>query len=142
MSRSKPTKFKIEDFIRESNMLDGLFHDPSPAEIAAYEAVLSRASLNVGVIEGFVQGLAPQAKLRDACTWGLKALLHDAMKPSSDQYKTHRDFQAMQPFTDCNGRASRVIWLWMMGGSIRSSFLHEWYCSGDLYIVGREDETQ
>lgn len=29
-------------------------------------------------------------------------------------FKIHSEYESIHPFTDCNGRSGRVIWLWMM----------------------------
>jgi len=49
----------------------------------------------------------------------------------SDPFLAHKEYESLHPFTDCNGRTGRIIWLWQMlklkkklapGG-----FLQTWY---------------
>ena len=46
---------------------------------------------------------------------------------------THVEYETLHPFTDCNGRSGRMIWLWQMLKQDRLvaglSFLHSWYYS-------------
>lgn len=49
-------------------------------------------------------------------------------------YKTHQEYESLHPFTDCNGRSGRALWLWQIvnykvfnGELPRLSFLHSYY---------------
>lgn len=41
----------------------------------------------------------------------------------------HHRYEHLHPFTDCNGRSGRALWLWMSGGIVHTplGFLHHWY---------------
>ena len=57
----------LEDFIRESNRIEGIHRAPTEAEIAAHERVMdtSASAFNVKTLEDFVAVVAPGKKLRE-----------------------------------------------------------------------------
>ena len=152
----------LEDFIRESNRIEGIHRAPTEAEIAAHERVMdtSASAFNVKTLEDFVAVVAPGKKLRERSGMNarigshiaprggpevlreLKELLDDARRPDADPYKIHCRYETLHPFMDGNGRSGRVLWLWMMiqrgdrTEAIGLGFLHNWYYQS-LDALGR-----
>ena len=51
-------------FIRESNGIEGLHHEPTQAEVKAYTALLALPRVTVADLEEFVAAIQPDAELR------------------------------------------------------------------------------
>ena len=137
----------LEDFVRESNRIEGIHRSPLPHEIMAHREILSASELTISDLRWFVAAVEPGAILRDrfgldvgvgryvAPRGGpkiveqLTSLLAEAKRPSSprDAFLIHHAYEQLHPFMDGNGRSGRVIWLWMMGGVAPLGFLHHWY---------------
>lgn len=135
----------LEDFVRESNRIEGINRDPTPTEIEAHRWFLALAEPCVIDLETFVDMIQPSAKLRrhtglnvrvgnhypppggHGIEVRLTALLEDATLASASAYGTHLSYETLHPFTDGNGRSGRVLWLWMVGGKAPLGFLHEFY---------------
>ena len=135
----------LEDFVRESNRIEGINRDPTPAEIEAHTRFLSVPKLAVFEMERFVSVIQPCAVLRRVVGLNVRvgshfpppgghgievrltALLEDAAPSSASPYATHLSYETLHPFTNGNGRSGRVLWLWMMGGEAPLGFLHTFY---------------
>ena len=135
----------LEDFVRESNLIEGIHREPSSIEIDAHAIFLALEQVNVPDLERFVAVIQPGAKLR--CFEGmnvqvgghiappggyniendLRILLHEAEDGRQSPWTTHRDYQNLHPFMDGNGRSGRVLWLRMMGGKAPIGFLRQFY---------------
>ena len=135
--------FTLEDFVRESNMIEGL-HRVRDEEIAAHEYFLTRPVLTIMAFEEFVHQVQPGAALRRKSTqnvsvgryipphggphieFELQRIIDDT---EATIWQSHADYEALHPFIDGNGRSGRVFWLWMMGGieEVPLGFLHTWY---------------
>lgn len=135
-------------FLKESNLIEGITAPPSFEEqmVAATFLDLSELTLNdfllfVGVNQGDavlrdraglnVQiggGLAPLGDI--TIKTRLLDLIADANE-NADPYQTHVKYEMLHPFTDCNGRSGRILWLWMMRRQKRSiahmGFLQTFY---------------
>lgn len=139
-------------FVEESFAIEGIQLSPEEftRAIAAHKSLLAKKTLTVAHLTKFVEALEPGAILRDqagldvrvgsyvAPSGGshiadkLKALLNlCAMFVGSTEqaFTYHTQYEALHPFTDCNGRSGRAVWLWMMPPKQRFqlSFLHAWY---------------
>ena len=133
----------LEDFVRESNRIEGILRDPTGREITAHKALLALDRITVGNLEVFVMGIQPDAVLRREV--GLNVRVGNHIAPAGGPeiegrlenilahmdkhgaYKTHLAYEDLHPFTDGNGRSGRALWLWQMGGEAPIGFLHRFY---------------
>jgi Fic/DOC family len=129
---SYPERFDLADFIRESNMIESLYHDPHPAEIAEAIRFLSLSQPSIADLQQFVMVNEPKAVLRDKVGLNvrigrhlppagapgirkkLQAILDDIEMASCTPYQAHQRYEMLHPFTDGNGRSGRILWLWMV----------------------------
>lgn len=135
----------LEDFVRESNRIEGILRDPFDDEIEAHERFLARGEISLKGLEDFVAVIQPGAVLRRKVGLNVRVGNHIAMpggpeveallldilarmrKDDRDAYPTHLAYEDLHPFTDGNGRSGRVLWLWQMGGEAPIGFLHRFY---------------
>lgn len=135
----------LEDFVRESNRIEGILRDPFEDEIRAHERFLARGAISLKGLEDFVAVVQPGAVLRREVGLNVRVGNHIAMpggpeveallldilarlrKDDRDAYPTHLAYEDLHPFTDGNGRSGRVLWLWQMGGAAPIGFLHRFY---------------
>ncbi len=133
----------LEDFVRESNRIEGILRDPTEDEISAHERFLALGKITVRDIEDFVGVIQPDAALR---RWtGQNVRVGNYIAPPGgpeiemrlenildhmhkhNAYKTHLAYENLHPFTDGNGRSGRALWLWQMDGEAPIGFLHMFY---------------
>lgn len=135
--------FTLEDFVRESNRIEGIHRDPTKEEIEAHADFIYLPKPMIEHVEQFVSVIAPRHRLRDKD--GLNVRVGDHIAPGggpnirselnfllsklkvSDPWETHVAYETLHPFTDGNGRSGRAIWLWQMNGDYRIGFLHRFY---------------
>lgn len=140
--------FSLEQFVAESNKIEGIHRKPTKDEIAAHRAFLSPPTFWIEDVVSFVSVIAPNKPLRDRA--GLNVRVGNYLAPPGGPeirakleqilslarnsnpvaaFEIHRKYERLHPFMDGNGRSGRVIWLKMMGGINRVplGFLHTWY---------------
>lgn len=139
----------LSDFVRESNLIDGISRDPSGDEIAAHEAWLRVKNIDVTQLCEFQKIIAPDKPLRIKAGMDVQVGRHIAprggktMRPAlegiiglasigtQNPWQTHVAFETLHPFMDGNGRTGRALWAWQMQKSGRDpfglSFLHRFY---------------
>ena len=137
----------IEDFVRESNFIEGIVREPTHAEVAAHQRFLALSKVSISDLEEFVRTVQPDARLRNypgldivvgpyrpppgsiGIPTALDHILQFVVRSASEQqiFWVHHQYENLHPFTDGNGRSGRALWLWMMRGRSPRLFLHEWY---------------
>lgn len=139
-------KFDLEEFVRESNRIEGILRAPKPQEIYAHAAFINVVQPTTADLEGFVGVIAPGHRLRDK--HGLDVYVGNHVPPrgapeirtaldtllarvneGADLYhpwQAHIDYETLHPFTDGNGRSGRALWLWQMQAA-PLGFLHQFY---------------
>ena len=137
----------LTTFIRESNRIEGIEREPYQKEVAALERFLRLETIEVWDLELLVETFQPGARLRDKPEMNVQVGNHIAPQGGSEirsaleailqttqngasPYQAHRDYEAVHPFTDGNGRSGRALWLWMMHrnhGGAPLGFLHTFY---------------
>ena len=136
--------FTLVDFVRESNMIEGIYREPTKEEIQAHEQLFSQ-QITVESLREFVRTIAPGCDLRDGPgmdvvignhrpPYGgplIPCLLSDLISDlyGLSAYEAHHRYERLHPFMDGNGRSGRALWLMLMGGiaKVPLGFLHTWY---------------
>ncbi len=135
------------DFIVESNEIEGIHRDPSEAEIAEHLRFMKLDEITIEDLERFVSVYQPYAELRDRAgldvrvggyypppgdisrRWDLQGILDCVVGDNmigNNAWLIHQDYESLHPFTDCNGRSGRMLWMWQMQ-SAPLGFLHHYY---------------
>ena len=133
-------------FIRESNKIEGIFREPTEAEITRLQKFVLLPTLTVEDIVEFVSFTQPDARLRDnpgvpgvrigdhiappsgpEIRHNLEVILSEMQHGNLSTYEAHCAYLNLHPFTDGNGRSARAIWLWSMNGKAPLLFLHTFY---------------
>lgn len=155
-----PEKFRLMDFIRESNKIEGIERSVWPAEFEAHAWLLGEPELQFKHLARFVQVLAgPQHRLRNQVGINVRVGGHyppaggpeisrrlhrllERVNRQDDPFECHLAYENLHPFTDGNGRSGRAIWLWQMQrqkGGAPLGFLHHLYyqalSAGDRRVV-------
>lgn len=138
--------FMPEDFVRESNRIEGIHRDPTKAEIDEYHRFMALDAVTIQDMEDFVRVYQPDAHLRvsrgmnvrvgsyypppggPAIGFALQEILDYAAenRNSRGAYEAHQRYEHLHPFLDGNGRSGRMLWMWQMREA-PLGFLHRFY---------------
>jgi hypothetical protein len=130
----------VEQFIIESNRIEGIVREPTTAEREEFKRFLSLRVITVAELEQFVNICQPGAVLRERT--GLNVRVGSATPPPGGPhirrgleklltvevppYVRHVAYELLHPFTDGNGRSGRALWAWQMQ-KFPLGFLHTYY---------------
>lgn len=140
----------LENFVKESNRIEGITRDPTWQEVDAHKQFLALDTVMIQDLQRFVGVCQPGAKLRDET--GMNVRVGNHVPPDGgleilnllapilsvavggrnrldrrEAHSVHMLYENLHPFMDCNGRSGRVLWLWMMRGEAPLGFLHHFY---------------
>ena len=133
-----------EDFIRESNHIERIRRDPSEAEVEEYWRFMKLRCVEVKDLILFVSVYQPGTRLRTKRGMNvfvgshtpppgspeirkkLQAMLDALNEYELSPYRLHLAYENLHPFTDCNGRSGRMLWMWQMQFA-PLGFLHTFY---------------
>lgn len=133
------------DFIRESNRIEGIYRDPTDAEIDEFDRFINLDKVCVHDLERFVSVNQMNAVLRRqpelnvrvgnhvAPSGGpqIEGMLTDLLRDIEaglDPWDAHVRYETLHPFSDGNGRSGRMLWAWQVGPlKLGLGFLHAFY---------------
>lgn len=135
-----PPDARLVAFVRESNRIEGIERDPTPAEIEAHETLLAERDITVETLARFVTDVAARP-LRDTVGMDVRVgshfpppggpLIRESLEQLVDMvreggyspYEIHVKYETLHPFLDANGRSGRALWAWQMRRDGQDPFL-------------------
>lgn len=133
---------RLVAFVADSNLIEGIDRDPTPAEVHEHERLLARRRLTVQALEQFVHVATGGAPLRrdpgqnvyirgaahrpppggPLVEQQLRVLLDEINAGALTPFWAHVRYERLHPFTDGNGRSGRAVWAWHMRRDGRDPF--------------------
>ncbi len=138
----------LVEFVRESNLIEGIDRAPADYELEAHRRLLACDFLTPKGVEDFVFDICGKQLRREVgmdvrvgphfppkggprIATQLETLLEAVNARGFDSFTAHVVYEKLHPFMDGNGRSGRAIWAWMMQREGRDPFslpfLHRWY---------------
>jgi len=148
----------LRGFLEESNKIEGIDNERIPDErwarmFAAATEFLLNDVIEIKDLQKFVKTFQPNAVIRDhpllnvqvgdhvaprggdQIVRNLTELVDKARHNAEIPYQVHLCYENLHPFTDCNGRSGRMLYLWQCLrydlSAVRDmrfiGFLHHWY---------------
>jgi Fic/DOC family len=138
----------LENFVRESNLIEGIDRAPEDYELEAHRRLLACDYLTIKSIEDFVFDICGQRCRTEPgmnvrvgphlpplggpqIAEDLQVLLDAINLRKFDPFAAHIRYEKLHPFMDGNGRSGRAIWAWMMqregSDPFALLFLHRFY---------------
>jgi hypothetical protein len=140
---------RIERFLHESNVIEGIHRVATIEEVGAFSRLLHIKRAPTALDLGDLQAVfAPGMPLRDRVGMDVRVGKYFAppggpsivrrlntllrrMHDDSDPWSTHVAFEMLHPYCDGNGRTGRMLWAWHMRLLGRDPFalpfLHRFY---------------
>ncbi len=119
----------LNDFIKESNMIEGIIRPVENHELVALQKFMELDQVTTRGLVDFVQTIQPDAQLRSNVGMNVRvgdhiaplggdAVVNELAKLLKKQgslvpHEMHCRYLTLHPFTDGNGRSARALWLWM-----------------------------
>lgn len=149
----------ISDFIRESNLIEGINRNVYDNEVKKFEEFLNLSVVTLDDLRTFQDFIAPNKPLREHVGMNvrvgnyiapeggsnvkqrLEIILRKIRSNAEHPWIMHCAYETLHPFLDGNGRTGRALWAWQMLRSKRDlfalSFLHNFYYQTLEHSIGR-----